>query len=207
MSNQDEALQKAILIAEAPADALTHYLAKLALPRRALSLPATTDVPASMPNFIELWGRPGQLRNVLAEWPHPARAWLVREVIPMAYEQTWRSGEPSPGPRRVSTVHRRPGMTRADFERYWCGPHTAVARSYTVPVWHYVQNIVIEPLGHSSDLDGFVGMHFRTAEDLRARWQDYPDEAARGADDAAKFMVLERAVSITAVETVWHDPA
>lgn len=78
-----------------------------------------------------------------------------------------------------------------------------VAKSYSVPVWHYVQNLVTQALGHDSHVDGFVGMHFHRAEDLKARWQDHPQEAARGAADAARFMAVERSVSITAIETVW----
>jgi len=197
--------QKAVLISEASGDALRSHLAKLELVRRALSLPVTPDPPAALPSFVELWGGGSELRAVVASWPHPARAWLVAEHVPVAYRRSWPSGEASPGLRLVSTVHRRPGLDRAAFAAHWCGPHVRIATSYSVPVWHYVQNLVVEPLGHASDVDGFVGMHFRKAEDLRARWQDHPQEAARGAEDAARFMDVARSVSIAAIETVWVD--
>ena len=162
-----------------------------------------------MDSFVELWGEPDPLRSTLASWPWPRRAWRVQEHVPVAYAPTWPSGEPSPGVRMISTVHRRSGMSPADFEAYWLGPHTEVARSYTVPVWHYSQNVVVEALSpdDGSGPDGFVGMHFRSGEAMRARWQDHPEEAARGARDAAAFMEVDRSVSLTAIETVWEAGA
>jgi hypothetical protein len=190
---------------DATEDVLRSFLAGLALPRRALSVPVASEAPAALPSFVELWGDASEIRAVIEAWPHPARAWLVAEFVPFAYERSWPSGESSPGLRRISTVHRRPDLSRDEFAAYWRGPHTAVAKLYTIPVWNYVQNVVVEALGHDSGIDGFVGMHFRTAEDLRARWQDHPDEARRGAEDAARFMDLERSASMTAIETVWDD--
>ena len=167
------------------------------------------------------------LREVVARWPFPGRGWLVDEYVPVAYARTWRSGEASPGLRMISTLHRRPDLSRAAFEAHWRGPHVAVATSFTIPIWHYVQNVVREPLGHdvgfdvgfdagfdaglgaglgagiAGEVDGFVGMHFRTEAALRARWRDHPQEAARGAEDARCFMAVERSVGITAIETVW----
>ena len=195
---------KAILISGAPARALTDHVASLGLPRRAISLPTELGAADKFPSFIELWGERDALRETATSWPFPARAWLVAEHVPISYERTWRSGERSPGLRMVSTVHRRVGMTRSAFEDYWRGPHTRIAKSYTVPVWHYSQNVVVEALGSDEGEDGFVGMHFRSAADLRARWQDHPIEAARGAEDAARFMAVDRSISITAVETVWE---
>ena len=53
--------------------------------------------------------------------------------------------------------------------------------------------------------NGFVGMHFRTRAEFEARWADYPEEAARGAEDAAHFMDGSRTFSLLTQETVW-DP-
>ncbi len=197
--------EKAVVVSDAPGAELHYHLTRLDLSRRALSLPVESEPPRSLTNFAELWGPEPKLRSLVARWPFPARAWLVSEFVPVSYERTWRSGVASPGLRMVSTVHRRPDLSRDAFEQYWLGPHAAVAKSYTVPVWHYVQNVVLEALGHDSDVDGFVGMHFRTAEELRSRWRDHPREAARGADDAANFMATERSVAVTTIETVWDD--
>lgn len=197
---------KAVLVSAMPGSALTRHVAGLALPKRALSLPVAPDPPPALPSFVELWGETAALRAEVAAWPGPARAWLVAESVPIAYERTWPSGAPSPGLRMVSTVHRRPDLDREAFEAHWRGPHTEVALRYTVPFWRYVQDVVREPIGRDAEeVDGFAGMHFRTAEDLRARWQDHPEEAARGAADAARFMDVDRSVAVTMVETVWDD--
>ena len=196
---------KAILISNEATDGLAAHIARLDLPRRGISLPLEGSSERAFGSFVELWGENDILRRTIASWPFSARAWLVEEHIPVEYERTWASGEPSPGVRLISSIHRRDGMSRAEFEDYWLGPHTEVARSYTVAVWHYNQNIVVEPLTPDSGEDGFVGMHFRNAEQLRARWQDHPAEAAAGARDAARFMMVDRSLSITAIETVWED--
>lgn len=201
---------KAILISEGGAEELRVLLAGLGLPKRALSLsvdPEAGGAVSAIPSFIELWGEVEAIRATLSGWPFSARVWLVAEFVPMAYQRGWPSGTPSPGVRMVSTIHRRKGMTREAFAAHWCGPHAEIARSYTVPVWHYNQNVVVEAFDPESTEDGFVGMHFQTVEALRARWQDYPDEAARGAEDAALFMDVERSLSMTAVETVWENDA
>ena len=200
-------IEKAVLISEGPADVVASHVASLDLPRRACSIPVAPASEDLMPSFVELWAEPESLRAAVAIWPLPVRAWLVAEHVPIAYERAWASGEASPGVRMISTVHRRDGMSPVDFEAYWLGPHTAVAKSYTVAVWNYNQDIVIESLtpGDPLEVDGFVGMHFRTAEEMRARWQDHPTEAARGSRDAAQFMAVDRSVSITAVETVWES--
>ena len=198
---------KATLIANAPAAKLARHVGALALPRRAISLPADPDVapPPGFHAFIELWGDESAVRAAVEKWPFPARAWLVTEHSPLRYERTWPSGTPSPGVRLVSSLFRRADLTRTAFAAHWLGPHARVARSYTVPIWHYNQNVVIEALTPDSGEDGFVGMHFETRDQMQARWRDHPAEAARGAEDAALFMDATRTVSLVTVETVWTD--
>ena len=47
-------------------------------------------------------------------------------------------------------------------------------------------------------------MHFETRAQFEARWANYPEEAARGAEDAARFMDGSRSVSLLTEETVWE---
>jgi len=195
---------KGIVLSQGPTAPLSRHVAGLDLARRALSTPLTTEAAESGPAFVELWGAEATLRSLVASWPFAARAWLVREHAPMAYARTWPSGSPSPGVRMVSALHRHPEITRAAFEAHWLGPHTRVAKSYTVPVWHYNQNVVVEALTEHDGEDGFVGMHFETRAQFEARWADYPEEAARGAEDAARFMDGSRSVSLLTQETVWE---
>jgi hypothetical protein len=218
-------IEKAVLISSGPRSELTAFVATLDLARRACSFPVGPDGNEGLPSFIELWDDPARLRQIVGSWPFSARAWLVEENLPLAYERTWASGTPSPGVRMVSTIYRRDGMSRADFEKHWLGVHTKIAKSYTIPVWNYSQNIVRESLVggadaadmpsqsdsagsaerfDSAEIDGFVGMHFKSADEMRARWQDYPAEAEVGALDAAKFMNIDRSASMTAAETVWE---
>jgi hypothetical protein len=197
--------RKSIIVSRDVGGELAAHVAGLEGLRRALSLSLDLDPPETLPSFVELWGEELELRRAAAAWPLPARAYLVAEFLPCDYERTWPSGTPSPGVRMVSSLYRRPGTSRRDFEAHWLGPHTVVARSYTVPVWRYSQNVVLEALtGHGGE-DGFVGMNFRTRDQLASRWADYPEEAARGAADAALFMDVTRSVGIYASEIVW-DP-
>ncbi len=196
---------KAILVSEGSAASLTDCVARVALRKRALSLPIPPKAGHDFPSFVELWGEPSELRLTIETWPFAARAWLVRESVPIAYTRTWPSGKASPGVRFLSTVHRLVGLSHVAFEEHWRGPHTQVAKSYTVPVWNYVQDVVVEAFDDLSEEDGFVGMHFRTADEMKRRWQAFPEEASRGAEDAAKFMDVDRSISIVAVETVWDE--
>lgn len=202
-------MEKAILICDAPAHTLASIVEGLPLPRRAISLPVEQDADASAPpfsSFIEIWGDLDALKKTVSTWPFAVNAWRVREFAALVYERTWPSGEQSPGVRMVSSIQKNAGMSLSEFEAHWRGPHTEIAKSYTVPVWHYNQNVVLENLSGELSVDGFVGMHFRAVEDMAARWRDYPAEAARGSEDAAKFMVPEETQSITATETVWENP-
>ena len=195
--------RKVIVVSRDPEAGLAAHVAALTWLRRALSLPLAPDRPDALPSFVELWGEERELRRAVASWPFPARAWLVAEHTPVDYERTWPSGTPSPGVRMVSNLFRRPGTSRREFEAHWLGPHARIARSYTVPVWRYSQNVVVRALtGHDGE-DGFVGMHFRTPEQLESRWAEHPDETERGAADAALFLDVTRSVSLHARETVW----
>lgn len=196
---------KAIVVSPGPEDALVSHVSALVGLRRALSLPLSPGAPDALASFAELWGAERDVRGAVASWPFAARAWLVAEHTPVDYERTWPSGTPSPGVRMVSSLFRRAGSSRRAFEEHWLGPHTRIARSFTVPVWRYSQNVVVEALSGRGDEDGFVGMHFRTPEELESRWADHPDEARRGAEDAARFLDVGRSVGIRARETVW-DP-
>ena len=196
---------KAILTGANASEPWSRHVASLALPRRAISLPRDPEPNLEFQFFVELWGDEESLRECVTNWPFAARAWLVEEHVPLVYERSWPSGTPSPGVRMVSSLTRCENLTKEAFAAHWLGPHVEVALSYTVPFWHYNQNVVREALTPNSPEDGFVGMHFRTAERMRARWADHPTEAARGAADAKRFMAEAHAPPMVAIETVWSD--
>ena len=145
------------------------------------------------------------MREVVAGWPHPIAAWLVEERVPVDPPRSVPSGTRTPGLRMVGILRRRPGISREAFDAHWRGPHTQIARSYTIPFWRYDQNVVVEPLVGDSGEDGFVGMHFETREQMETRWTAHPAEAARGAADAELFMDTSRSPSVVMIETVWRD--
>jgi hypothetical protein len=183
---------------------LEAYVAGLGIPRRALSLPVSSEPPPDFPSFIELWGGEQELREAVERWPFEVGAWLVEEYQPKRYERDWPSGTRSPGLRMVSILHRRPDLSREAFAAHWLGPHTRVALSYTIPFWHYNQNVVVEALANDGGEDGFAGMHFETREQMEARWSAHPEEAARGTADAARFMDTNRNPTVITFETVWE---
>lgn len=214
MSGDD--LAKAILVHREAAPELATYVAGLdGFPRRALSVvAAAADASVSPPTspeaaptaaaFVELWGPVDALRAAVARWPESPSAWLVEEARPADALRTWPSGTPSPGVRMVSSVFRRPELSRAAFSECWFRQHVAIAMAFTVPIWRYGQNVVIEALRGDGGEDGFAVLHFRTARDLAARWAEHPEEARRGREDAARFMDLERGWSAIMTETLWE---
>jgi hypothetical protein len=212
-------LAKAILVHRHPVPELAACVAGLeACPRRALSeiaaARAGSNGASSAPTastiaaFVELWGPADALRAIVARWPEAPSAWLVEETRPADAPRTWPSGTPSPGLRMVSSVFRRPGLSRAAFADHWRTRHAAIAMSFSVPIWRYGQNVVIEALRGDGGEDGFAVLHFRTAQDLAARWAEHPDEAERGREDAAQFMEQERGWNAIMTETLWEtgDP-
>ncbi|MEZ4278427.1 MAG: hypothetical protein R3F21_02275 [Myxococcota bacterium] len=212
-------LAKAILVHRQAVPGLATYVAGLdAFPRRALSETAAAPdasigAPPAAPvamvaAFVELWGEAEALRAAVACWPEAASAWLVEETRPADAPRSWPSGSPSPGLRRVSSVFRRPGLARAAFAEHWRTRHAAIAMSFTVPIWRYGQNVVVEALRGDGGEDGFAVLHFRTARELAARWAEHPDEAQRGREDAAQFMDLARGFDAIMTETLWEaaDP-
>ncbi|MGR6998289.1 hypothetical protein ACU686_09680 [Yinghuangia aomiensis] len=52
------------------------------------------------------------------------------------------------------------------------------------------------------ELDGVAGLHFRSYADWVAWYTDHPEDAARAAADSARFMDLQAAETLVAVETV-----
>lgn len=196
---------KAILVHRGSDEGLRAFVSALdALPRRALSLPANRTEAPAITAFVELWGDADRLRRTIAHWPLPASAWLVDEFLPADAPRSWRAGEPSPGVRLVGSLHRKLGLDRETFALHWRTRHIEVSMAFTIPVWRYSQNVVVEALGPDDGEDGFAVLHFKTREDLAARWSRFPEEARRGAEDAAHFMRTDRGWSVEMTETLWE---
>ena len=128
----------------------------------------------------------------------------VREHLPVTYDQHWPTGTSTPGVRMISLCHRLEGTSRRQFEDYWTGKHAKVAMSFTVPIWQYSINVVLDDDDGDGNppLDGILGMQFRTMDEWRDRYLGHPDEAAIGAEDAKNFMDVARTEMVFATERI-----
>lgn len=171
------------------------------------------DVPGAFPPglgaVLEAWTDPsverGDVsRSLEALWSTGGilSAVSVEEFEPIALPPA-PIGEPTPGLRMLSLCQRHAGLTPQAFREYWIGPHAAVAQSFSVALMAYQQNVVLECL-HGQPIDGIASMHFRSFEHFRERYQDHPEDAARGAADAARFLDDSRTGAFTSL-TVHHD--
>ena len=121
-----------------------------------------------------------------------------------SYERTWKLRSPSPGERMVTLVHRTAGTSRDDFARHWRDVHAPIAMSFTINPSSYTQNVTVRQLlGRRPEPDGVMVMHFLDPAHRVDRWSSHPDEAARGAADAATFMDMNAAMTAVMHETIW----
>jgi hypothetical protein len=163
--------------------------------------------PAAFSALVEAWGhgaRDAAAALVERCAPGSLRAWVVDEALPLAVPYAPPSGEPTPGVRMLTLCRRRPGIARERFARAWREEHTRVALSFTVAPRGYGQDVVVENLvaPGDDDVDGIASFYFESYAEFEARYTGHPEEAARGAADAARFMDLARCESAFAIETV-----
>jgi len=93
-------------------------------------------------------------------------AYAVEAAYPVAYEQTWPDGEPTPSPVLLTLLRRRRGLSDEDYVRRWHGGHTPLSLGIH-PLWHYERNVVREALtADSQPSDGIVAEACRTRADL-----------------------------------------
>jgi hypothetical protein len=82
----------------------------------------------------------------------------VHERRLMTTVRSWPLGQPSPMAKTLVTLNRRPGLSLADFDRAWAGPHAALALAWRRARGgdgHYVQNLVVGTIGPDTvPLDG-----------------------------------------------------
>jgi len=131
-------------------------------------------------------GAPGDPR---AWFHHDVDAYRVDERVQIDWSRDWADGQPSPGIKQLSFVHRVPALTRDEFATHWSDRHTPLARVHHPGIWRYVQNIVIEALTPDAPgIDGVAELHFRTLDDLHHRY--YDSEAGQRVirDDVRRFI-------------------
>jgi hypothetical protein len=90
----------------------------------------------------------------------------VAESAPRSYHRDWPDGVDTPGGSMLTLLHRRAGLTEAEFLRRWHEGHSPLALEIH-PLWNYVRNAVVEPvLATSPGLAGLVEEQCRTRAEL-----------------------------------------
>lgn len=134
----------------------------------------------------------------------PVTIYLVHERRLMTTRRTWSLGEPSPASKTLVTLVRKAGVSFADFDREWTGPHADLALGWRTARGgdgHYVQNLVLRRLGDGPDIDGI-------GESEGPGGAPSPEERearARTAAHAATFQDLGRSSMFVARETILKD--
>jgi hypothetical protein len=104
--------------------------------------------------------------NALLQAEGAASGYRVDESLPRAYQRDWPEGRDTPGGSMLTLLHRRTGLTDAEFLRRWHDGHSPLALEVH-PLWNYVRNVVAAPvLPGSPPLCGIVEEQFRTRGDL-----------------------------------------
>jgi hypothetical protein len=121
--------------------------------------------------LVSLWGEASPEAaatrwNALMQVEGAAAGYRVEESVPRAYRRDWPEGQDTPGGSMLTLLHRRAGLTDAEFLRRWHDGHSPLALEVH-PLWNYVRNVVAAPvLPGSPLLCGIVEEQFRTRGEL-----------------------------------------
>ena len=92
----------------------------------------------------------------------------------------------------IVVAHRKPGLTREEFSKYWKNEHGPLAAKLIPGVRRYVQNHLVEIPGMEYEGDGVVEMWYDNVE----AWQESMkaiQSSKELADDGAKVCDLRDA--------------
>jgi uncharacterized protein (TIGR02118 family) len=92
----------------------------------------------------------------------------------------------------IVLAHRKPGLTREEFNRYWLEQHAPLAARLIPHVRKYVQNHLVEIPGREYQGDGIVEIWYDDLESFRkSRAFIMSAEGKELADDGKKFCQLK----------------
>jgi hypothetical protein len=104
--------------------------------------------------------------NALLAAEGPSAGYRVDESAPRAYGRDWPDGHDTPGGSMLTFLHRRAGLSEAEFLRRWHEGHSPLALEIH-PLWNYVRNVIAAPvLPGSPRLGGIVEEQCRTRGEL-----------------------------------------
>jgi uncharacterized protein (TIGR02118 family) len=88
----------------------------------------------------------------------------------------------------ISLAHRRAGLTREEFNKYWKEQHGPLAARMFPGLRRYVQNHFVQVPGYQSEGDGIVEMWWDDVEAFQKSMEFLRTEAGKPlAADGAKF--------------------
>jgi hypothetical protein len=93
-------------------------------------------------------------------------AYRVTEALPVAYQKSWKDGEPTPGVCLLTLFSRKKSIGYDTFINRWHNGHTPLSLRIH-PLWNYVRNVINERIYEdSARFDGIVEEQVRKSTDL-----------------------------------------
>ena len=90
----------------------------------------------------------------------------------------------------IALAHRRPGMTREEYNKYWLEKHAPLAAKLIPGVRRYVQNHLIEIPGQEYVGDGIVEMWYDDVDSYR-KSMDFIKGNRELMEDARQFCQMK----------------
>lgn len=115
---------------------------------------------------ISIWQDTIDLSDPIYKLHGFSGAYRVTEALPVAYEQSWKDGDPTPGVCLFTLFRQRKDISYETFIDRWHNIHTPLSLQL-LPIWNYTRNAVDEQLtAESTYWDGIVEEHVRNKSDL-----------------------------------------
>ena len=93
-------------------------------------------------------------------------AYRVTEALPVAYQKSWKDGEPTPGACLLTLFSKKKNIDYQTFIHRWHNGHTPLSLRIH-PLWNYVRNVVNESIFEDSAwFDGIVEEQVKKTTDL-----------------------------------------
>ena len=93
-------------------------------------------------------------------------AYRVTEALPVAYQKSWKDGEPTPGACLLTLFSKKKNIDYQTFIHRWHNGHTPLSLRIH-PLWNYVRNVVNESIYEDSAwFDGIVEEQVKKTTDL-----------------------------------------
>jgi hypothetical protein len=140
----------------------------LAFGPQALKLTVTETPPPKLSSFpfrrrpiamFSIWDsedEPSRYEQLMKSSAPRVSGYEVEESTPVPYAKTWADGEATPTPILLTLLHKKPGLSDAEYRSRWHGGHTPLSLEIH-PLCYYVRNVITAPVTEGADdCDGIV---------------------------------------------------